>query len=147
MTCAGEMDWFKRRDPREPFFYRHNGKTSPPRLGREGEALAAAFLRKKGYRIIEENYRCPLGEADIIAVDGKTLCFVEVKTRSTCRYDRPEGAVHERKQQKLSRTALWYLKEKRLQHVKARFDVIAISRRGSLNEIHHFENAFEVSGR
>jgi putative endonuclease len=139
------MDWFKRRGPQEPFSCRYNRKTPPPELGREGEALAAAFLRKKGYRIIEENYRCPLGEVDIVAVDGRTLCFVEVKTRSTRGYDRPEVAVHKRKQQRLSRTALWYLKEKRLQDVKARFDVVAIKRRGSLDEVQHFENAFEVS--
>lgn len=113
-------------------------------IGREGEALAAAYLKKKGYRIIEQNYRCQLGEIDIVAVDRKTLCFVEVKTRSSDDYDRPQVAVHKQKQHKLSRVALWFLKEKRLENVSARFDVVAVRRRGDLNEVEHFENAFEL---
>ena len=114
------------------------------KTGRDGEALAAAFLERKGYRVIEQNYRCQLGEIDIVAVDRKTVCFVEVKTRSTADYDRPEVAVHRQKQYRLSRVALWFLKEKHLEGVRARFDVVAIMRRGRLNEIQHFENAFEV---
>jgi len=114
------------------------------RTGREGEALAVAYLKKKGYRVIEENYRCQLGEIDIVAVDRKTLCFIEVKTRSTDDYDRPEVAVHKQKQYRLSRVALWFLKEKHLEEVRARFDVVAIRRRGDLNEIQHFKNAFEL---
>ncbi len=116
-------------------------------IGREGEALAVAYLKKKGYRVIEQNYRCQLGEIDIVAVDRKTVCFIEVKTRSTADYDRPEVAVHKQKQYKLSRVALWFLKEKALHDVRARFDVVAITRRGPLNEIHHFTNAFEVTNQ
>lgn len=114
------------------------------KIGREGEALAVAYLKKNGYRIIEQNYRCQLGEIDIVAVDQKTLCFIEVKTRSTGDYDRPEVAVHKQKQHRLSRVALWFLKEKHLEDVRARFDVMAIRRRGDLNEVQHFKNAFEL---
>ena len=124
----------------------HMGNHTPPssKIGRDGEALAVAFLKRKGYRVIEQNYRCHLGEIDIVAVDRKTVCFVEVKTRSTVDYDRPEVAVHKQKQYKLSRVALWFLKEQHLEDVRARFDVVAIRRQGFLNEIHHFKNAFEV---
>jgi putative endonuclease len=113
-------------------------------VGHEGEALAVDYLKKRGYRIIEQNYRCQLGEIDIVAVDRKTLCFIEVKTRSTGGYDRPEVSVHTQKQRRLSRVALWFLKQKHLEDVKARFDVVAIRRRGDLNEVHHFKNAFDV---
>jgi putative endonuclease len=117
---------------------------SSARVGREGEALAAAYLKKKGYRILKKNYHCPLGEIDIIAMDCKTICFIEVKTRSTSQYDRPEVAVHKSKQQRLSKLALWFLKENRLLNARARFDVVAITKRGDLSEIEHFVNAFDV---
>lgn len=113
-------------------------------IGREGEALAIAYLQKNGYRIVEKNYRCRFGEIDIVALDQKTVCFIEVKTRSTDQYDRPEVAVHKQKQHKLSRVALWFLREKRLNNVRARFDVLAIRKRDNLNEIKHFRNAFEL---
>lgn len=114
------------------------------KIGREGEALAVAYLKKKGFRVVAQNYRCQLGEIDIVAVDRKTLCFIEVKTRSTGDYDRPEAAVHKRKQHQLSKVALWFLKERHLEDVRARFDVVAIRRRGDLNEVQHFRNAFEL---
>jgi len=120
-------------------------KSASSHLGRQGEALAAAYLRNKGYRILEQNYRCQLGEIDIIALDRKTICFIEVKTRSTTYYDRPEVSVHKNKQQKLSRLALWFLKKNQLHHARARFDVVAITRRGDLNEIDHFVNAFDLA--
>lgn len=119
-------------------------RSASSHVGRRGEALAAAYLRKKGYRILKQNYRCRLGEIDIVALDRKTICFVEVKTRSTTHYDRPEVAVHKSKQQKLSKLALWFLKETRLHKARARFDVVAITRRGDLNEIDHFVNAFDL---
>ncbi|NIS72247.1 MAG: YraN family protein [Proteobacteria bacterium] len=118
--------------------------TRSTQIGREGETLAITYLKKEGYRIVEQNYRCQVGEIDIVAVDGKTICFIEVKTRSSDHYDRPEVAVHRRKQMQLSRVALWFLKERRLEKVRARFDVVAIRRRGDLNEIDHFKNAFEM---
>ena len=119
--------------------------TLSSKIGREGEALAVAYLKKKGYRIIERNYSCRLGEIDIVAMDRKTICFVEVKTRSSDGYDRPEVSVHKDKQRKVSRVALWFLKDKRLGDTRARFDVLAITRRGDSNQVHHIKNAFELA--
>ena len=141
------MDRFSKQGGRKPLRRVEDSGTPSARMGREGEALAVVFLKKKGYRIVEKNYRCPLGEIDIVALDKKTVCFIEVKTRSTGDYDRPEVAVHKRKQFQLSRVALWFLKERRLQDVRARFDVVAIRKQGSLNEVEHFTNAFEVMNR
>lgn len=128
----------------ESIGFRPAADFSSTRVGREGEALAVAYLKKKGYRILKKNYHCPLGEIDIIAMDSRTVCFIEVKTRSTTRYDRPEVAVHRSKQHRLSKLALWFLKENRLLKTPARFDVVAITRRGDLNEIEHFVNAFDM---
>jgi putative endonuclease len=141
------MDRFSKQAGRKPVRHLEDFGTPSSRIGREGEALAVVFLKKKGYRIVEQNYRCPLGEIDIVALDKRTVCFVEVKTRSTGDYDRPEVAVHKHKQFQLSRVALWFLKERRLQDVRARFDVVAIRKQGSLNEVEHYRNAFEMMDR
>jgi len=94
--------------------------------GVEGEALAAAFLIKQGYRILEQNYRSASGEIDIIAREGETLVFVEVKTRSSLRFGPPQGAVDVRKQAKITQVALSYLSEKNSALSDCRFDVVAI---------------------
>ena len=138
------MNRHRRLGRRESLRSRLPTEACSARVGREGEALAAAYLKKKAYRILKKNYHCPLGEIDIIAMDGDTICFVEVKTRSTGEYDRPQVAVHKNKQQKLSKLALWFLRENQLLEARARFDVVAITRRGGLNEIEHFVNAFDV---
>lgn len=74
--------------------------------GSEGESFAADYLIKNGYRILERNFRTPLGEIDIIARDGETLVFIEVKARSNARFGPPQLAVDHRKQVKISRVAL-----------------------------------------
>ena len=81
-------------------------------FGDQGERLAADFLRRKRYRILETNYSRPTGEIDIIARQGKTLVFVEVKRRSSLRYGRPSQAVDRGKQAHILRTAALYLKGK-----------------------------------
>ena len=70
-------------------------------VGSKGEVLAAEFLKDKGYRIIERNYKTPVGELDIIAKDGETLVFIEVKTRSNNAFGYPFEAVDSRKKHKL----------------------------------------------
>ena len=95
-------------------------------LGKRGEEATADFLTQKGYRIIERNYKNKLGEIDIIAKDKKTLCFIEVKTRSNLRFGYPEEAVTERKQKKLNKVALTYLKQYNLLHIPARFDIASV---------------------
>ena len=110
--------------------------------GKEGEKIAAAYLKKNGYRIIEKNYRCVLGEIDIIAREKGALVFVEVKTRKSAELGYPEQAVGINKQKKMSQLALWYLQKKNAD-TGARFDVVAITISTSGNEIKLIKNAFD----
>jgi len=110
--------------------------------GNRGEELAAKFLLRKGFRILERNYRSRRGEIDIIARKGKTLAFVEVKTDRTGRFGAPKGWVTLRKQRQIAKMASKYLQEKSLVGVDLRFDVIGISLREGKPEIEHIENAF-----
>ncbi|HDQ03559.1 MAG TPA: YraN family protein [Deltaproteobacteria bacterium] len=114
--------------------------------GREGERIAASFLKKKGYRISEINYRCPLGELDIIAREKGEIVFVEVKTRHSNELGYPEQAVGTKKQKKLSQLALWYMQSKKIADVPARFDVVAITMLPEGNDIRLIQNAFDFTG-
>ncbi len=96
------------------------------KLGCDGEACAVDFLRKRGLRIIEQNFRCRFGEIDIIAWDKKTVCFIEVKTRRSLDYGSGSEAVGKSKQQKIVKTALFYLAGMRWGERDFRFDVISI---------------------
>jgi putative endonuclease len=111
--------------------------------GKDGEQIAVAYLKKKGYRICETNFRCPLGEIDIIAREKDELVFIEVKTRKSNKLGYPEQAVGTRKQIKLSHLALWYLQKEKLTDANARFDVIAITLLPEGNEIKLIKNAFD----
>jgi putative endonuclease len=113
-------------------------------LGKTGEELAVAHLKGRKYNIIERNYRCPLGEMDIIAREKGNLVFVEVKTRATKDFGGPAAAVNERKQRQLSRVALMYLNQKRLKDIAARFDVVAVDLSESKPRIEVIQNAFEL---
>ena len=113
-------------------------------LGKKGEEKALRFLKKKGYRIIEKNYVCKLGEMDIIAKEKDTLVFVEVKTRTTTEFGPPQLAVNSSKQRQLSKVALNYLKEKQLEEVRARFDVVAILLGQKGEQIELIRDAFEL---
>jgi len=77
--------------------------------GRIGEDLAASFLIKEGYKVLERNFRCAIGEIDIVALDKGTLTFVEVKTRSSGKFGLPEEAVTRRKQHQISKAAQFYI--------------------------------------
>jgi putative endonuclease len=112
-------------------------------LGREGEDRAAQFLKKQGYKILERNYSTPQGEIDLIALHRGEVVFVEVKTRSNEAYGPPELAVNPRKQQRMIKAALGYIKYKKLHQVPCRFDVVAISA-ATEKEIDLIENAFEM---
>lgn len=112
-------------------------------LGKEGEELAVRFLKKTGYRILERNYVCKLGEIDIIAKEKDTLTFIEVKTRTSNLYGPPQLSVTSSKQMQLSKAALYFLKEKRLGEVKARFDVVAIVLGPRGEEIELIRDAFD----
>ncbi|MFQ5866382.1 MAG: YraN family protein [bacterium] len=95
-------------------------------LGKRGENISVEFLKKQGYKIMERNYRCSLGEIDIVAKDKNVLCFVEVKTRKTKEYGLPEQAIDWHKQKKLAKVALTYLKEKKIYRQDLRFDVVSV---------------------
>jgi putative endonuclease len=111
--------------------------------GKDGEQIAAAYLKKNGYCICETNFRCPLGEIDIIAREKKEIVFIEVKTRKSNKLGYPEQAVGAKKQIKLSQLALWYLQKNKLADANARFDVVAITLHPEGNEIRLIKNAFD----
>lgn len=124
-------------------------RLTPPRtLGQKGEALAARYLRGLGYKIIARSDRAVLGELDLVAVDGRTIVFVEVKTRASHETGHPADAVDVVKQAKLTRLALTYMRRHELLECACRFDVIAISwgEPGTRPTIEHFKNAFEARG-
>ena len=120
---------------------RNNNKAT----GERGEEIAAAYLKKKGYRIRERNYRCPLGEIDIIALDGEEVVFVEVKSRKSDDFGEPEAAVDARKQVKLSRIALSYMNEHNLNDCNARFDVVAVRFFKGAGRVRLIKNAFDLN--
>ena len=120
----------------------HNGKQL---LGKEGERIAERYLLKKGYKLVERNYRCPSGELDLIVLDRRVVVFVEVKTRTGHAFGTPFEAVEFRKQQKMTQAAQYFLAQKGLQQRDARFDVVGISWPGRQPVVEHIENAFELS--
>jgi putative endonuclease len=120
----------------------------PRTLGERGELASVKFLKRQGYRIIAHGQRGPFGELDIIAVDGRTIVFVEVKTRRTHDAGHPVEAVDDRKQRRLTRLGLAYLKRHDLLAYAARFDIIAVTwgEDDRVPVIQHYRNAFEATG-
>ena len=114
-------------------------------LGRFGEDLAYKQLKRLGYKKIIRNYRCPLGEVDLIATDGDTLAFIEIKTRKGRSTGYAKEAVNARKRRQLSKVALFYMKSNDCNEVKARFDVVAISLKTVEPKIEVIKNAFELA--
>lgn len=102
------------------------GSKTKKESGTLGESLAADYLKKNGYKIIERNYYTKLGEIDIIAKDKDCLCFVEVKTRTNDNKGLPEEAVSRAKIRKISQNVLTYLKQKRINDCDMRFDVVGV---------------------
>lgn len=96
------------------------------KVGQDGETLAAEFLSRNGYTLLERNYRTRNAEIDIIAQDHGCICFVEVKTRTSRKKGLPRESVDHSKQQKLISGASFYLKEKKLLNQQVRFDVVEI---------------------
>ena len=121
---------------------------SPQPLGRRGEDAAARFLRRLGYVILARGHRDNIGEIDLVAVDGRTVVFIEVKTRTSHDAGHPADAVDSAKQQRLTRLALSYMKRHDLLECKARFDVVAVTWPAgrSRPQIEHFKSAFEAQG-
>jgi putative endonuclease len=120
----------------------------PQTLGQRGEAAAARYLRRLGYTIIATGQRLRQGEIDLVAVDGRTLVFVEVKTRTSTQAGHPADAVDVEKQRRLTRLALAYLRRHDLLDCPTRFDVVAVTwpDEDRPPRIEHFKGAFSAQG-
>jgi putative endonuclease len=118
-------------------------------LGRRGEEAAARYLCRRGYKILARGDRSRPGELDLVAAQGRTIVFVEVKTRRSQQAGHPAEAVDADKQRRLTRLAVTWLKRHGLLERAARFDVIAVTwpALGGRPRIEHFPNAFDAVGR
>ncbi|QHI70974.1 YraN family protein [Tichowtungia aerotolerans] len=115
------------------------------KTGRRGEKQAERFLKKSGYKILGRRVRVGKhDEIDLIAREGETMVFVEVKTRKTECYGRPAAAVNRDKRRKLSRAAVTFLQKRKLRPPFIRFDIVEVIDEPS--EIRHIENAFQLEG-
>ena len=113
--------------------------------GRLGEAEAAIFLEKNGYKVLERNFRCRYGEIDLVAKDGPTIVFVEVKTRGSERFGSPTASVDERKQKKILLTSQYYIESRRLVDADMRFDVVGVEIRDGRLFFELVKDAFEAT--
>lgn len=110
------------------FFHSANNPAKKPGNGAEAETRAEKFLHARGLKSCAKNYRCRLGEIDLIMRDGETLAFIEVRLRNNPRFEHAAESVNRRKQQKIIRTAQHYLLQNQLMDkIPCRFDVVAIS--------------------
>ncbi|MBN1140861.1 MAG: YraN family protein [Deltaproteobacteria bacterium] len=110
-------------------------------LGKWGEETAAGYLQTHGMKIVERNYRTPIGEIDLIARHGKILVFVEVKTRRSDLFGLPQEAVGARKQRQIIRATQWYL-QNHPTPLQPRFDVVAVTIANGAPVIEHIPGAF-----
>jgi putative endonuclease len=117
-------------------------------LGDRGERAAARYLRRQGFEILARQQAGRLGEIDLIARDGDTIVFVEVKTRTSGAAGNPVEAVTPAKQRQMTRIALAWLKQRGLLECRARFDVVALlwAEGARQPEIKHYRHAFEAAG-
>jgi putative endonuclease len=115
-------------------------------LGKTGERLACAELRRRGYAILANRYRTRSGELDIVAREGRTIVFVEVKARSSDRYGMPGEAITWHKRRRLCLMAQDYLARHRLGHVPCRFDVVTVMTDGARRRVEVIRNAFDADG-
>jgi putative endonuclease len=111
--------------------------------GQIGEELAIQYLTKKGYYILDQNFKVPFGEIDIITEKNNCICFVEVKCRKSKKYGLPEEAITSYKKKKIIRVAQYYIKKKHIKNRIIRFDVVSIQfDQHQLKAIRHITNAF-----
>jgi putative endonuclease len=117
-------------------------------LGTYGEQTAINYLESQGYIILSTNYRCKLGEIDIIAADGDIIAFIEVKTRRSEKFGQPRESVNYSKQMKIVKTALHYITKKKLTDWMSRFDVVEVfvGSDNTVDSITLIKDAFEYSG-
>ncbi len=114
-------------------------------LGNRGENIALATLKRDGYKIIDRNFRCNLGEIDLIAARQGRISFIEVKTRSRTDFGRPEESVSRTKQKRIARIARYYLKRKKISNTPCTFSVVSVSLKDNKPRVDILENAFLIS--
>ncbi len=119
-----------------------NSRRDKETLGAQGERLAIRRLRRAGYRIVARNYRAAGAEIDVVAMDGDTLVFVEVKTRTSSGAGRPEESVHGLKQHRIRRAAAIFARNRAMNECPMRFDVVAISRPAGRWQLEIIKDAF-----
>ena len=143
-ACASEEDLApKQRKPKKGSSSKKNMHNKD--LGRKGEEAAARYLVRRGYDIVERNWTCIAGEADIIAFDGDTIVFVEVKTRTSAANGLPGEAVTKEKRARYEKIACLYLEHSEVTDVPVRFDVVALTLIGPDRAfIRHHIDAFGV---
>lgn len=114
-------------------------------MGKRGEDLAAAYLRKLGYRIIARREKVLRGDLDIIALDDRTVVFVEVRTRSDTLHGHPADTIDRRKQRRIATLANAYIRRHRLEDCRVRIDVVTVTLAGADGQpdVEHFQDAFE----
>jgi len=116
------------------------------KLGNRGEKIAAKFLRKHAYQIVERNYRSLLGEIDIVAKEDENIVFVEVKTRRSTDFGLPEEALSYDKRRRLTRLALNYLAYHKIKNVNCRFDVVSVLMdEDKVKNVQLIKNAFSAT--
>ncbi len=109
-----------------PWISRPDRLPGPKDLGAYGERLAESELLKRGYRIIERNYRCKLGEIDIVCKDAGEIVIVEVKTRASRTHGSPQDSITPKKARKLIALGASYLADRKMPDAQWRIDVVAI---------------------
>jgi uncharacterized protein (TIGR00252 family) len=114
--------------------------------GRAGEDMAEKLLMAEGLEVLDRNWRCPRGELDIVAQDGHTLAFVEVKYRESGRFGSPCEAVNKAKRRNIAELAANYLRQKGRAGARCRFDVVEIVKRGTSFDVSYMKGAFSSEG-
>jgi putative endonuclease len=118
-------------------------KTNRTSVGRFGEELAREYLRKKKYNIVDRNFRCPLGEIDLVVCKNKAFRFVEVKYRRSREFGLPQDSVVRRKQRRIRNAAVVWLKNRYLpMDSEIHFDVLAITELRNVRKIEYIQDAF-----
>jgi len=116
------------------------------RTGRDSETVASHYLQEHGLEIIERNVRSPWGEVDLVARDGPSYVFVEIRSHRSARWGAAQESITRSKRKRVVRVALWYLKRHGLLGVPVRFDVVAVQWRADKAEIRWFPGAFDTEG-
>ena len=143
MKFAGRVGaWIEELSKLRDFGWRSFAGLDRTALGVRGERIAERHLKRKGYRILERNFRGAGAEIDLVAMDGETLVFVEVKTRRTALVGTPQEAVNSLKQRHLRRAGEAYVRRHRIDGRPTRFDVVAILEDGSGRHLELLRDAF-----